>query len=222
MATTVLARSLFALDRLVDAREAYADGESKQAAREKLLDQLIPPNRDRFKQLDTKLHQVSEFYREFARGDVIADDNRANLKTLEDVYLRLLVARQHLSSSNAEADEQKIREQILRLETRLKDPASSLSAAARESKRATLELLEKRLAVFAKRDEAIEEIDADLTWIETQFELAADSAAIRAKPSEAKLDLDLASRMMSTPEYLDLGSSSDVAQEPMTVAWESA
>ena len=81
--------------------------------------------------------------------------------------------------------------------------------------------MKKRLSVFGKRKAALDEIDADLVRIEAQFELAAESARIKAAPSEAKLDLDLASRMMATPEYLDLGSSTGVAEEPVEMEWET-
>ncbi len=205
---------------LVDAEARFADRASQNSSREILLSRLSPAHRARFDILMDKLEHVSTFYNEFAPADLIGNENLANLRTLENVYLQLLIARQHLSSTNSGSNEEKIRQQISRLESQLGDFASSRSAAARESMEATVGLLRKRLAVFAKRDEAVGEIDADLIRIETQFDLAADSAAIRAQPAEAKLDLDIASRMISTPEYLDLGRVSDVTGEPIGLMWE--
>ena len=93
------------------------------------------------------------------------------------------------------------------METDIADDPAGTASSLTESKKATLQLLQKRRAVFAKRSESLEEIDADLARIEAQYALAADAAAIRAKPDEARLDLDLASRMMAAPEYLDFSDS---------------
>ncbi len=193
--------------KLVDARTAWADHESKSEARRDLILQLTPPHRDRHGELAAKLERVTDHYRKFAQDDAIADENLANLQTLETVYLKLLIARQHLDAADSDREITLLADRITDLETDIADDPEETAPSLRESKAATLELLRKRLAVFRKRSSSLEEIDSDLARIEAQFDLATDAAAIRARPIEAKLDLDLASRMMAAPEYLDFGES---------------
>lgn len=188
---------------LVDARIRLADSETKEDERQTLIHQLIPPSRARHDALRAKFEQVADYYRQFAGGDVIAEENLTNLKALEIVYLKLIIARQHLSSPDSETEVLRLR--IAELKADIADDPVGTRRSIKESKAATLELLQKRLTVFAKRHESLEEIDSDLSRIEAQFDLAADSAAIRAKPVEARLDLDLASRMMDVSEFLDFG-----------------
>lgn len=204
--------------RLVDAREAQKEARSEEGAQQTLISQLIPPHRGRYEELVRRLETVNDSYAKFAEGDPMAEENLNNLQTLESVYLRLLTARQHLSSPGRGGDEEALRERLAGLERELEEKRRGLSRSAQESKQATIELLRKRLTLFEKRSQALEEIDSDLTRIEAQFALAVDSASIRARPSEAKLDLDLASRMMTTPEYLDLGGSALAAEDSL---WES-
>ncbi len=211
--------------RLVDAQEAWNDQESKDAARQDLIHQLTLPNQERHALLTSKLDKVSGYYGTFAQGDPVAEDNLANLRVLETVFLKLLIARQHLTAPDSEAQAAALTTRIAELEADIADDPPETSESIRESKAATLELLRKRLALFGKRTQSLEEIDSDLGRIEAQFDLAADSAAIRAKPVEAKLDLDLASRMMTTTDYLDLGggleSSSNGYAAPLEKELES-
>ena len=199
---------------LVDARIRLADSETKEDERQTLIHQLIPPSRARHDALRAKFEQVADYYRQFAGGDVIAEENLTNLKALEIVYLKLIIARQHLSSPDSETEVLRLR--IAELKADIADDLVGTRRSIKESKAATLELLQKRLTVFAKRHESLEEIDSDLSRIEAQFDLAADSAAIRAKPVEARLDLDLASRMMDVSEFLDFGyrDIESVPEEP--------
>ncbi|MCB1231117.1 MAG: hypothetical protein KDN19_12655 [Verrucomicrobiae bacterium] len=191
---------------LVEARDAWADNASKSEARHQLIAQLTPPNQDRHGELARKLNRVSDYYEKFTPGDAMADENLANLETLESVYLKLLIARQHLDSADSDQEVANLTHRIHALEADIADDPEDTAPSLRESKAATLDLLKKRRAVFRKRSAALEEIDSDLVRIEAQFDLATDAAAIRAQPVEAQLDLDLASRMMAAPEYLDFSN----------------
>lgn len=207
--------------KVVDALELKADHQRQDEKREEFIAKLTPPYRERYASLEDRFNQVRDYYQKFADGDFTAEENVKNLETLESVFLRLLIAKQHLASPHRETDIELIKERIAELDQELSD-RSRMTRAAVESRRNTRDLLEKRLSVFEKRGQAIDEIDADLDQIEAQFQLAADSATIRAKPSDTKLDLDLASNMMTTPEYLMLGEDSefDLVSGPLTYEME--
>ena len=208
--------------KLVDALEFQEKSQENQARKANLTAKLIPPNAKRYRRLQEQFQAVKNSYGEFAGDDLMAKENLANLATLESVFLRLLVARQHLTSPNSDSDEVKIRQRIAQLESEI-NTRESLTRSAVESRRQTLDLLQKRLGVFGKRNQAIDEIESDIEQIEAQFQLAADSAGIRAKPAEAKLDMDLArSMIVSTPEYLILGNDTrpEVVSSPQGNEWE--
>lgn len=191
---------------VVDAKATRTDSAAKSLSRQSLIQQLIPPHLERHQALSAKLEKVASHYEKFSQGDVGADLNLSNLETLETVFLKLLIARQHLDSADSTGETARLSQRIAELKADIANDPANTAPSLRESKAATLELLEKRLAVFGKRVESLEEIDSDLDRVEAQFDLAADAAAIRAKPDEAKLDLDLASRMMEAPEYLDFSN----------------
>lgn len=191
---------------VVDAKATWTDTASKALSRQHLIQQLIPPHLQRHQELSAKLGKVAGYYEKFSQGDAGAAQNLSNLETLETVYLKLLIARQHIDSADSTSETAKLSQRIAELKADIADDPANTVLYLRESKAATLELLEKRLAVFGKREESLEGIDSDLTRVEAQFDLAADAAAIRAQPDEAKLDLDLASRMMASPEYLDFSN----------------
>ena len=159
---------------------------------------------ERFRMLAGKLDKVETYYRDFASDDLITGDNIESFRQLRHCYLRLLIARQHLSSPQSADDELKIRAALEILERELQ--SGRLNTATRQSKEATLEITRKRLAVLDKREESLVEIDSDLGRIEAQFDLAVESALIRAKPGEIRFDLDFASRMIVTAESFDLSS----------------
>lgn len=190
--------------KLADALDLKLESAAAGARQEQLASQLSGEARERYSSLVGRFDQVKDYYRQYAADDYVADENLANLGSLESVFLRLLVARQHLTSPHREAEVEKVRARILALQAEIDAPAR-LTAPAIESRKATIELLQKRLGVFERRGQAIDEIESDLDQIEVQFQLAADSATIRAKPADTKLDMDLARIMLSSPDYLALG-----------------
>lgn len=208
---------------LVDAIELQEGSERAKATKAELTGKLLLDNSMRYQKLVQKLEFVKSSYQQFGQDEFMAGENLANLRTLESVFLRLLIAKQHLTSPDTEADEARVRQRIAELQEEISAGSSEHSESAIESRRQTLELLEKRLQVFDKRSQAIDEIESDLEQIEAQFQLAADGATISAKPSEAQLDMDLArSMIVSTPEYLILGDDvrPDVVAEPGEHGWE--
>ncbi|HSJ04558.1 MAG: hypothetical protein ACAI34_05330 [Verrucomicrobium sp.] len=191
--------------RLVDAVESYDRQEDVHAERQALAEKLIPSLREKWDALLSQYSQVEQAYASQSGGamDAIAQGNLENLKELTWVYLKLLVAQQHLQSvvvaANSRSSAESITREISEMEAEL--ASAQLPPTVRASKEATLELLHQRLKAARHRTQTLAEIESDQERIETQFQLAVDSAAMHAKPADLRLDLELASQLIITPDY---------------------
>lgn len=184
---------------LVDAQALGQQHDAAHKARYELVEQLSDEHRERLTKLRVHLAEIQRSYAAFAGDDLTAESNLSSLRDLEWVYLKLLIARQHLISPHQKSDAADISAEMEDLKNEL--GYDKLSPALRASKEATLELLHKRLDAARHRTQTLEEIESDLERIETQFQFIMESAAMRAKPADMQLDLDLASRLITTPEY---------------------
>jgi len=167
--------------------------------RQELLNKLPDASEARFLWMERRIKETKENYKEFNTPEYISETNLNNLDSLSWVYLKLLFARSAMSGEEGEQNAESIRHQIENLNEELNDQQAS--ASVRKSKEATLHILEKRLKHFEKRSEALAEIDADLTRIEAQVELARDNSKLQAKPDEISMDVDLASNTMQSVWY---------------------
>jgi hypothetical protein len=126
------------------------------------------------------------------------------------VYIKLLFARTILETTgSAPASEADLIQQIETLSRDIADEKTPITV--RQSKKATLEILTKRLENVARRTQSAHEIDSDLHRIEAQLDLALENAAIKSREQavDFNLDLDLASHLMDSNIYGD--SSSEIA-----------
>lgn len=183
---------------IVDAlgvQSANAIGDQQQIV---VVEQLNAEHRSRHEHLKRQLAEIQHGYDSFAPDDFTARSNLSSLRALDAAYAKLLLARQHLTETNHRTRVADIESEIQALHIELQ--GTDLSPTTRASKEATLELLEKRLDASKQRSETLTEIESDLKRIEAQFSLAADSTAIRAKPEDLHLDVDLTSRLISTSE----------------------
>ena len=87
--------------------------------------------------LASKCQRIESLWR--SHEDVVLQSNEEALRDLQWLYLKLLLARQHVARQRREANEPSLRADIQGLERELAD--ARLSGAARESKSATLTLL---------------------------------------------------------------------------------
>src|SRR5262249_49465175 len=71
------------------------------------------------------------------------------------------------------------------------------TAALRQSKAATLDILKRRLANIERREQSLEEVESDLTRVESQVDLILDNAAMQGKPQTISTDIELASDLVS-------------------------
>ena len=179
--------------KLVDASAVEVEAEQQPIQLE-----LNPAAQSQLAALQEVLLRIETDYAKFSPSDPTARENMRNLRELEQCYLQLLQARQHL---DADRKLETVKLQLAELDQALANPA--LAPALRTSKQATRDLLERRLAAIDQRQATRSEIESDLARIEAQVHLAADAASVHAKPATLSFDLDFASRMIAHPELYD-------------------
>lgn len=190
---------------VVDADEQQlASGESvtKRAG----LVQLLPTDyRGRLTALERKCARVIEVYQNAQAEEFVVDTNRDALENLKWIYLKLLIARYHLLTAGTDDTAAVLNKKIESLQA---DLASSRDTAAlRQSKAATLDILKRRLANIERREQSLEEVESDLTRVESQVDLILDNAAMQGKPQTISTDIELASDLVSGGMFGDAESA---------------
>jgi hypothetical protein len=135
----------------------------------------------------------------------VIDTNRDALENLKWVYLKLLIARYHLLTAGTEDTPEGLEKRIKSLEAELQD--GSETQALRQSRAATLDILRRRLANIHRREQSLEEVESDLTRVESQVDLILDNAAMQGKPQTISTDIELASDLVSGGIFGDAESA---------------
>ena len=161
-----------------------------------LLARMNAEHQGQARHLAERCNQVRETYRLNQTDESIIDNNLSALGRLQAIHARLLLARQQIEQRENTNDEPTVVQEIARLEEELQQ--TGLPESLVRSKRATLEILQKRLRAVRARSVTSEEIDSDLKRIEAQVELALDHATMQTKPPAISLDLELTSQFIDT------------------------
>ncbi|HTP67736.1 MAG TPA: hypothetical protein VMJ35_02430 [Dongiaceae bacterium] len=190
---------------VVDAEQRQVSSGDSQAKRSSLV-QLLPADYKRkLSDLERKCDKVLEVYRNAQADEFIIDTNREALDNLKWVYLKLLIARYHLLTAGTEDTPEVLSKKIDSLQAELSN--SQDTAALRQSKAATLDILKRRLANVQKREQSVEEVESDLTRVESQVDLILDNAAMQGKPQTISTDIELASDLVSGGMFGDAESA---------------
>jgi hypothetical protein len=160
-----------------------------------LVQALPPDDRKRIDTLDRKCAKVLDVYQNAQAEDFLVETNREALDNLKWVYTKLLIARFHLLTAGTDDTADSLQRKILSIQNDLQD--SEETAALRQSKAATLDILKRRLANIERREQSLEEVESDLTRVESQVDLILDNAAMQGKPQTITTDLQLASDLVS-------------------------
>ena len=180
---------------VVDAEERQLSTGDSRAKRSSLV-QLLPSDyKRRLVDLERKCDKVLEVYRNAQAEEYVIDTNRDALENLKWVYLKLLIARYHLLTAGTEDTPEALAKKIDALPVDLKN--SQDTPALRQSRAATLDILNRRLANVQRRAQSVEEVESDLTRVESQVDLILDNAAMQGKPQTIATDLELASDLVS-------------------------
>ncbi len=181
--------------RVVDGRALLeADANTDVArARQNLIDALPAPSKQRMSGLSAKCTRVLTLYQAARADGVTVEGNREALRNLEWVYLKLLVADAHLRTNVSGENEQQLRKRITELEVDLQKQSDSQTL--RDSKSSTLDILKKRLALWRRREQSVDEITSDLVRIEAQVDLLVENAALEGRPQATDVEIQLATEL---------------------------
>lgn len=178
----------------VEANERQLSSGDSQERRAALVQTLPPEDRQRIAALDSKCAKVLDVYRNVQAEEFLIDTNRDALDNLKWVYTKLLIARFHLLTAGTDDTAESLQRKVATIENDLQN--SQETPALRQSKAATLDILKRRLANIQRRGQSLEEVESDLTRVESQVDLILDNAAMQGKPQTISTDLQLASDLV--------------------------
>ena len=185
--------------RWARAEAAFKRAEDTETLWRPLIAQLGPEGRKAVERLADQCRRIEALWRTPDSKTLLLQHNLQALRDLQWLYLKLTIARQHVSGLQWEADAAKLRADLSSIERELADPA--LSHAARESKAATLAILRKRSEHIGRRKQTVAEIAADVERIEAQVQLVLDSATLDDRPQAISADLDVASALLDAGSF---------------------
>jgi hypothetical protein len=191
--------------QVVDAEDRQISSDDSEAKRDSLIQTLPADYKKRLADLQRKCGKVLEVYRNAQAEDFLIDTNRDALENLKWVYLKLLIARYHLLTAGTDDTPDSLIKKINSLQEELGDATET--PALRQSKAATLDILKRRLANIQRREQSLEEVESDLTRVESQVDLILDNAAMQGKPQTISTDLELASDLVSGGMFGDAESA---------------
>jgi hypothetical protein len=191
--------------KVVDAEDRQLSSGDSQSKRYSLVKLLPSDYQSRLAVLEVRCDKVLEVYRNAQAEEFLIDTNRDALENLKWVYLKLLIARYHLLTAGTEDTPESLEKKIASLQGELQSPRES--PALRQSKAATLDILNRRLANIQRRGQSLEEVESDLTRVESQVDLILDNAAMQGKPQTISTDIELASDLVSGGMFGDAEST---------------
>ncbi len=179
---------------VVDALETVQQSSDAEVRRQQLIGQLPLPARQQYARVQDQCRRILDIYRSNQADDFVIDNNRDALAKLSWIYLKLLIARQNLTAANQDTSARELTGEIEALKQELAQ--ANLTAALRESKSATLAILQKRLENLGRREQSLQEVGSDLTRIEAQLDLARENAALHNRNDAITGNIELASRLL--------------------------
>ncbi len=180
----------------VDARSAQVSSQDAEAMRQSLIKALPSDLTRKYALLRDKCAKVLEVYQSSQAESYVTDESSRVLRNLKWVYLKLLVARKNLLDVANAVTEDGLTHDIAALEKSLQKENESESL--KESQKATLAILKKRLDNIRRKDETLEEIGSDCTRIEAQVDLILENASMAGKPQTITADLDFSSNVLDS------------------------
>jgi len=194
--------------RAIDTQVEVQSLQSGEAKRRILIEKLNSAARKKFDAAEGKSRRILQTLRDHEAEEFVILGNVEALNKLMLVYIKLLFGRTILESAGSTSTpDGALQDQADSLRRDSSD--ESVPISVRQSKRATLEILEKRIENVARRKQTMREIESDLERIEAQLDLGLENAAIRSREQAVDFDLDLASQLMDTSIFGD--SVSDFA-----------
>ncbi len=148
--------------------------------------------------LNSTSSRVLAISRKLAADTETIAGTEASLDKLQWIYLKLLIARDHLANDLGSESEASLRQRIEALEREMAaDTVPPRNPALQRSQQATLDILTQRLRNLSNRDLLLKENASDLSRIEAQVALMRENAAIEGKPAAVDTEIEFASDLRS-------------------------
>jgi hypothetical protein len=179
--------------KLMHVRERQAASKDDEERQEALLASLTSESRARLRKLEESCERLARTAAAHELGEAAVNVKRQAIKRLAWLFLKLLVALDHLKSGDAAGDAQQLETERAQIEKELAQP--DLSGSLRRSKEATLRILEQRVLNVGRHAEALAEVSSDLKRIEEQVRLALEQARLKGDTA-ISLDVDLESELI--------------------------
>ena len=183
--------------KVVDARSAARELEDGDAKRKALIAALPEDLRKRFLGLVWNSGRILSIYRTQGIEPAMLSGTESSLDKLQWIYLKLLLARHHLTEELRAESKPELEARIERMQTVDLQAQADGSTALQRSQEATLAILKRRLENLRNRDRILLENESDLARIEAQVELMRENAAIEGKPAAVDTEIELASDLAS-------------------------
>jgi hypothetical protein len=197
------------VDAQIEAKTGDRLLEDSRVKRDALIAALPEDLRTRLRALEGTSARILSIYQTLGVEPELLSGTQSSLDKLQWIYLKLLIARTHLSRELGAESESSLKARILEIEQSA--PArTEPSTALQRSQEATLAILRRRLENLQNRDRILRENSSDLGRIEAQVELMRENAAIEGKPVSVETEIELASDLASPDLF---GSQSSLVRD---------
>ena len=183
--------------KVVDARALPLAIQAETAKRSMLIASLPQDLQGRLAALHTNAARVLAISHKLGAEPELLSGTEASLDKLQWIYLKLLIARDHLANDLGAESAPTLRRRIEALELEAA-PEVNTNTALQRSQQATLGLLRQRLQNLENRDHLLKENESDLSRIEAQVALMRENAAIEGKPSAVDTEIELATDLRAS------------------------
>lgn len=197
------------VDAQIEAKTGTRLLEDDRAKREALVAALPEDLRTRLCALEGTSARILSIYQTLGVEPELLAGTQSSLDKLQWIYLKLLIARTHLTRELGAESESSLQAHIHEIEQSTSTP-SEPSTALQRSQEATLAILHRRLENLRNRDRIMRENSSDLVRIEAQVDLMRENAAIEGKPASVETEIELASDLASPDLY---GSQSSLVRD---------
>jgi hypothetical protein len=193
---------------VIDAQDREVEKIEEAGDHDTQVKSLSPPRRERLTRIEERCTKIIHLHEEAETSDVVLDGNREALTKLSHLYLKLLVTQQNLESIQAAIVEEQLKRQIEAIQREL--AGVTLRPSLRESKQATLRILQQRLANLDQREQSLEDIESDLVRVEAQIDLALENAGMKGGQTETiSTNIKLVSHLLDDSAFTETFSPLD-------------
>jgi hypothetical protein len=195
--------------RLVEAQTGDRVLEDSNAKRAALIAALPEELRARLGALEQTSARILSIYQTLGIEPELLRGTESSLDKLQWIYLKLLIARTHLTQELSAESQASLELRIQQMQQESSAQAGP-STALQRSQEATLAILRRRLENLQNGDRILRENDSDLSRIEAQVQLMRENAAIEGKPASVETEIELASDLASPDLF---GSQSSLVRD---------